>query len=148
MDVKKVRVERLRELLRNHGGKKVTLAHALKKAPAQVSQWLNGVRGISEDTAREIERAARLPTGWMDQPVGGLSSEPEPVYHAQKDDVALSDVLKHGTADDRRRVLDDIRMQLVRARAKYTNEEFSRYLDALDALDQPTLPSHERRRPS
>ena len=66
---KAVRLERLRWLLKRHGGRKAALAKAIGKAPAQVSQWLSGVRTISEESAREIEAQAWLDPGVMDRPL-------------------------------------------------------------------------------
>ena len=64
--IREVRRQRLLELLDRHGGQKIALAKALGKSPAQVSQWCNHFRTISEDSAREIEQALKLPPGWMD----------------------------------------------------------------------------------
>jgi hypothetical protein len=72
MEVKEVRLARLQEMLEGHGGSKKALASAIKKKPAQVSQWFAGVRTISEDSARDIERATRMPPGWMDTPPATL----------------------------------------------------------------------------
>lgn len=69
MDVKEIRAARLRLLMQTHGNTQVLLGKAIKKAPAQISQWFNGTRKITEETAREIERNIRLPIGWLDQAV-------------------------------------------------------------------------------
>jgi transcriptional regulator with XRE-family HTH domain len=69
MNIRDIRLARLNILLQQHKGSKAALARTLKKAPAQVSQWCNGVRTISEDSAREIEAATKRPAGWMDEPV-------------------------------------------------------------------------------
>jgi transcriptional regulator with XRE-family HTH domain len=69
MDIRATRLARLNVLLAEHKGNKAALARTLKKAAAQVSQWCNGVRTISEDTAREIELAAKRPPGWLDTPI-------------------------------------------------------------------------------
>lgn len=58
-------------LLAEHNGNKAALARTLGKAPAQVSQWFNGVRTITEDSAREIERRAKKPDMWLDTPIYG-----------------------------------------------------------------------------
>lgn len=72
MHIKEIRLARLAELLLDHEGSKAKLAKTLKKAPAQVSQWFNGVRTITEDTARQIEHEAKKPTGWLDTPIGAV----------------------------------------------------------------------------
>lgn len=66
MDVREIRLHRLQQLLDDHHGSKVDLAATIKKQPAQVSQWFNGVRTISEFSARDIEKNAKLPARWMD----------------------------------------------------------------------------------
>ena len=70
MDVKEIRRVKLRVLLVEYEGKQTKLAPAIKKVPAQISQWLNGTRSISEESARDIEKQARKPPGWLDSPEG------------------------------------------------------------------------------
>lgn len=57
-------------------GRKQRLAARIKKAPAQVSQWLSGYRTIDEETAREIEKRAKKPPRWMDD-VGKSNANPD-----------------------------------------------------------------------
>lgn len=70
MEIKEKRKTRLEQLLAEEPGpprgKKQRLAKRLGKAPAQISQWLSGYRTIDEDTARDMERKARKPAGWLD----------------------------------------------------------------------------------
>lgn len=68
MDIRETRRERLLQLLREQKGKgkQRSLGQLIGKAPAQISQWVNRTRTITEDTAREIEAKARKPAGWMD----------------------------------------------------------------------------------
>lgn len=68
MDIREVRRARLLQLVHDQKGKgkQRKLAGMIGKAPAQVSQWINHKRTITEDTAREIESRARKPAGWMD----------------------------------------------------------------------------------
>lgn len=86
VNIRDVRLERLRELLAEHNNVVKDLARTLKKAPAQVSQWLNGHRTITEDSARDIERAARRPHGWLDLETSGAlridhkAAEPPRLY--------------------------------------------------------------------
>lgn len=65
-DMKEARQAQLRALLKEHGGSQVELAKTLRKSPAQINHWLNGVKGISEASAREIEAQANRPPGWLD----------------------------------------------------------------------------------
>lgn len=77
MDIREIRRRRLEQLLRQErfAGEKASLARAIGKAPAQVSQWCNEVRTISEDVARQIEERLKLPKLWMDQAI--RSDEPK-----------------------------------------------------------------------
>lgn len=67
--IREIRLQRLQLLLSEHKGIKKLLGAAIGKAPSQVSQWINGTRTITEETAREIERSVKKPTGWMDLPI-------------------------------------------------------------------------------
>lgn len=68
MDIREIRRARLLQLVQqqNGAGKQRKLAAAIGKAPAQISQWINQTRTITEDSAREIEAKAKLPIGWLD----------------------------------------------------------------------------------
>lgn len=68
MDTRELRRRRLLDLVaaQSGAGKQRQLAKAIGKAPAQVSQWVNRTRTITEDSARQIERALKLPDGWME----------------------------------------------------------------------------------
>jgi DNA-binding transcriptional regulator YiaG len=57
------------------------------------------------------------------------------IEEAELAGLALADVLQHGTQANRQQVLDAIRLKLLRARARYTAEEFANYLDTLDRLE-------------
>lgn len=67
--------DNLRALIKEHGTQEA-LSTVIGKSPAQISQWLNGLkdsktgkpRSMARATAREIERACGKPEGWMDQP--------------------------------------------------------------------------------
>lgn len=73
MDIREVRRSQLLVLLSEHKGRarQAALAMRIGKAPAQVSQWINRTRTISEETAREIEKAADKPERWLDRDVMG-----------------------------------------------------------------------------
>ena len=60
-------------LLDEEHQKKAALARRIHKSPQQVSQWLSSYRTISEETAREIERSAHKPLGWMDDPAAHVT---------------------------------------------------------------------------
>lgn len=51
------------------------MAAQLKRTPAQISQWFAGYRTIREDTARDIERRAGKPAGWLDIDRTALGSD-------------------------------------------------------------------------
>ena len=74
MDIREVRVANLRELLAEEGNRQVALARRIGKSPSQLNQWFSGVRTITEESARAIEKAASKPTGWLDQNHGITSS--------------------------------------------------------------------------
>jgi hypothetical protein len=83
MDIRDIRLARLQQLLVDHKDNKAALARSLKKHPAQVSQWFSGIRTITEDSARDIEKAAGKPKGWLDTPtqsygVGGIVAMEQP----------------------------------------------------------------------
>lgn len=46
-------------------GKQKKLADAIGKSPAQLNQWLNGYRNLSDGMALQIERTLGLPWGWL-----------------------------------------------------------------------------------
>lgn len=83
-NIREIRLQRLLELLDEHKGVKKALAATIGKAPAQVSQWVSGVRTITEESAREIEKMARKPVGWMDmqpsEPALSVREPSPPVY--------------------------------------------------------------------
>lgn len=76
--IRDVRRERLALLVAHHGGQSA-IATRLGKDKNQVYQWLltadnKASRNISDTTARAIEAAFELGSGWMDQPVTSDSS--------------------------------------------------------------------------
>lgn len=68
MDIRETRRERLLMLIQDQKGrgKQRAVAKAIGKAPAQISQWINRTRTITEETARQIEIRSKKPHGWMD----------------------------------------------------------------------------------
>jgi len=99
MEIKDTRLNRLKLLLDQHDGNKAALARAIKKQPAQVSQWFNHVRTINEDSAREIEERMRLPVGWMDLPLDqtpklAAMAPPAPYTAWPFKSVRLADIVK------------------------------------------------------
>lgn len=138
MNIHEVRLDRLRWLLeKKFDHNKAALARAIRRQPAQVSQWFSGVRKITETSARHIEDALGLrdPPHWLDQQGDPTAAEvPVPAPQPQQD-VLLGEVLRYAAADARRQVLDIIRVQLIRARGRYQADDLARLLDAVDALD-------------
>lgn len=63
--LKETRRLRLLELIKEAGGQ-AELVNRLNKDRRQVSAWKTAGKGISDETAREIERVCRKPLGWMD----------------------------------------------------------------------------------
>jgi hypothetical protein len=82
--VDEIRRENLRTLIDTHGGQRALGDLAGIKNPAQISQWVNGHRNsatgkprlMSGSTARAIEEALSLPSGWMDTDHLGEPSAP------------------------------------------------------------------------
>jgi phage repressor protein C with HTH and peptisase S24 domain len=61
------RVELLQKLIdERFGGSQAEFARAIKRAPAQVHQWLKGHRALGDAGARGIEMALELPLGYFD----------------------------------------------------------------------------------
>lgn len=76
-----IRQRNLQRLVDQHDGKQAQLGKRVGKAAGQISGWISGRRSITEDSAREIEAALRLPRGWMDEPQDGEAvAEPLPAY--------------------------------------------------------------------
>lgn len=126
MDVKDVRLERLHELLAEHGNNKAALARTLKKAPAQVSQWFNGVRTITEESARDIEKEAKKPVGWLDARAQSGQAEIQ---------TSIAQALMALPAAERHETLDYMRFKIERSAQLLAKEEVARYLAAIDAMD-------------
>lgn len=126
MDIREIRLKRLEELLREHDNNKAALARTLKKAPAQVSQWFNGVRTITEESARAIEREAKKPYGWLDfieaQP--GMTILPP-----------VDEILRALPSIERHEALEFVRFKIERARPLLAKEEVARYMESLDRLE-------------
>jgi transcriptional regulator with XRE-family HTH domain len=71
MDITEIRLKNLRRVRdERYGGSSAALAHAIKRSPSQIKQWLLGIRNPSEKSARHIEERLGLPYGWMDTPPG------------------------------------------------------------------------------
>lgn len=78
MSQKLIRMQRLKELMDSRGYTSVgDFAKALNRSTSQVSDLLRGAIPFGEKVARNIEHAAQLPTGWLDQ----ISSiQPDTLY--------------------------------------------------------------------
>lgn len=48
---------------------------------SQLGQWLSGDRNMSEGSAARLEKALRLPTGWMDSQIGAPPAKPPAPSH-------------------------------------------------------------------
>ena len=66
MKVKELRVINLKALIRKYQTQK-NLSIAIDVAATMISNMVNGVRPVSEETARYIEKKLSLSEGWMDQ---------------------------------------------------------------------------------
>lgn len=77
MNVKEVRKIKLQRLIDHRfGGVAARLAAALEMKPPQLNRWLTGGQGISEESARSMERKLSLAGGWMDRLPESLKDSP------------------------------------------------------------------------
>lgn len=82
------RLDRLRALIDDrYAGKQSSFAHEIKRSPAQVNQWLSGVRRLGDGACRVIETAMDLPLGWMD----GLG----PITDCPAGHISMSNIHSH-----------------------------------------------------
>lgn len=83
-----IRRTNLRLLIdKRFGGVHRQLADALGRTQPQITQWLNGGRNISEESARRIEHVVGEQSGWMDVPRHGpelLAAEVLPIAPAPR----------------------------------------------------------------
>lgn len=90
MNVKEVRKIKLQRLIDHRfGGVAARLASALEMKPPQLNRWLSGGQGISEESARSMEKKLSLASGWMDRLpeslkesasiVGRIQPAPDPI---------------------------------------------------------------------
>lgn len=101
MEISQIRLINLTKVLNEHfAGEKVRLAEAIGVAPSNISRYYNknerDRRKIADDTARAIERAVNLHTGWMD------------VLHTSDEDATLDkiiDILKPMNENRKRAIL-------------------------------------------
>jgi transcriptional regulator with XRE-family HTH domain len=78
-DVRQLRLARIAWLRdKRFDGSQAALAKAIGRSESQLSQWFNGVRTITEDSARHIERALRLNPGELDTPIGSTTDDTPP----------------------------------------------------------------------
>jgi hypothetical protein len=85
MDLKDIRVERLKLFARKHGVESSPgeLARLIGKKPNQVTNLLGKHSSFGEKVARSIEQAAGLSAGWLD--VEGAEDDARPSDHLAAD---------------------------------------------------------------
>ncbi|WP_349745331.1 hypothetical protein [Roseateles cavernae] len=119
--IRDTRQEQLEHLLAEHDGVQVDLAKTLRRPPAQVNHWLTGLKAISEDSARDIERRAQKPEGWLDRRTAEAlkqvgTAEPPPAVYAIGSDWPLPGISPHQlrrlAPADRQFVADHIKLVL------------------------------------
>ena len=60
------RIEQLQKIIdERFGGNKNAFARAIGKTPTHIYQWLNGIRNMTDKTARHIETALNLPNNYL-----------------------------------------------------------------------------------
>lgn len=76
------RIDRVKALITERfNGSQTDFAKAIKKAPAQVNQWLNGYRNIGNGAAADIERELDLIRGYLD------GEEPKAPTNPKEDEI-------------------------------------------------------------
>lgn len=78
MDLKQIRIERLKQYAKTHGltgedgevDNPAGLGKLIGKQPNQVYNLLSGMASFGEKVARSIEESAGLPTRWLDTDSG------------------------------------------------------------------------------
>lgn len=71
--IAETRRDNLVTAIHREGVSDAEFARRIGKDRRQVSAWRNGGKVMSDDTAREIERALRFPANWMDAEHSGSS---------------------------------------------------------------------------
>lgn len=101
-------------------------------------------RTMGPRAAKAISRAFAdgKDPGWFDRLYqsadGGVAEPPTP----GATEALLSEFLRHSPASERRKVLDELRVQLVKARSKYVQEDLDRLFNTIDALEKPPKGTH------
>ncbi len=142
-----IRRARLAMLIAKAGGA-AKLAELIKKAPAQISQWINASpdsktkrpRSMSDDAARDIEECLALGRGWMDQPTTLPESSAQVINESMASSgatlsPALEVVLDAIAASPHRTELRQLLPMLVDTNAQTYRERLHQL------LDPPVLPS-------
>lgn len=109
------------------------LSKVIRKAPAQISQWINGTRTMREESAREIERAARLPDGWLDRLADAPSSD-------ATNAVVFAELLQRLPEAERHLIVTTARYTLHRNEPLFAREDLVKYDAALEAFDPAAQP--------
>jgi hypothetical protein len=148
-----IRLEKLKRLCEEAGGH-TEVARRARVSPDNLWQILHGTplpsgnpRGVGNQLAQKLERAFGKAAGWMDVASEDIPSTLAPSTLTQPDQVSklnLADILQYSTQDERRRVLDAIRLQLLHARERFTGGRFENYLDALDDIDKSSQQQDRR----
>ena len=93
-------------------GHQADFARAIKKAPAQVNQWLTGHRALGDAGARNIELRLGLPPGFFDRSTYSLADEA--ITTPRQDEcTALLEAWKNLLPEEQNNELDRI-MQMAR----------------------------------
>jgi hypothetical protein len=132
-----------------------------------VWQYLNGHRPLNlqaavkfakglgvqlHDFSPRLAAQAKAATLGTSEPIQAREPEPRSYApasaHAQGDSEAeegavLAQLLRQAAKEDRHRIIDELRMLVVKSRAGLSPEELARCLDALDRLEstKPTRPT-------
>jgi len=118
--------------LSERSGVDVGTISALEVRDSQRSKY---APSIARAFGLSVEQLVDESRDWLEPATAAAEADEESRAAALKD-LVLADVLRHASSEERRRVLDDIRMVVVKGRARFKAEEFHRTLDLIDKIDQ------------
>jgi transcriptional regulator with XRE-family HTH domain len=138
MDEKKLFAARLREICTDMGlpdrGRQSALAAAFKVTPNAARKWLLGLGFPEPEVAITIAKWADVNFEWLMTGRGPKSGE-----HLPTRALIVDEVLRRGTSDERREVVNFLRYKLEHSEVPLAAEERARYEAALlTYVDAPT----------
>jgi transcriptional regulator with XRE-family HTH domain len=121
------------EQLSDRAGVDVGTISALELRDSQRSKY---APAIAKALGLTLEQLLDEQKDWLAEAASAADDQSAADSSRRLKSVVLADVLRFASPEDRRKVLDDVRMVLLRGRARFRAEEFHQTLDAIDRLDQ------------